>query len=182
MGTDVGIIGEICGYGKRTLKGPGPMALTIKEIDGAKPTDKPYKLADGGGLCLLIPPSGAKLWRWRYRVDGKEKMMALGEYPLVSLKEARERHSEARKALANGIDPMAERKAEGKLSRKKPKLDSAKRRTALRTSRVSGGSGGWSASLHDTPIRQCGAWRLMYSLRTATNPSMRAQHRMCGNS
>jgi integrase len=88
------------------------MALTIKEIEGAKPTDKPYKLADGGGLCLLIPPSGAKLWRWRYRVDGKEKMMALGEYPLVSLREARERHSEARKALADGIDPMAERKAE----------------------------------------------------------------------
>ncbi len=63
------------------------MSLTIKEIDGAKPTDKPYKLADGGGLCLLVPPSGAKLWRWRYRFDGKEKMMALGEYPLVSLKE-----------------------------------------------------------------------------------------------
>jgi len=94
------------------------MALTIKEIDGAKPTDRSYKLADGGGLCLLIPPSGAKLWRWRYRVDGKEKMMALGEYALVSLKEARERHSEARKALANGIDPMAERKAEGEAKQK----------------------------------------------------------------
>ena len=94
------------------------MALTIKEIDRAKPTDKPYKLADGGGLCLLIPPSGARLWRWRYRVEGKEKMMALGEYPFVSLKEARERHSEARKALANGIDPMAERKAEGEAKQK----------------------------------------------------------------
>ena len=94
------------------------MALTIKEIDGAKPTDKPYKLADGGGLCLLVPPSGAKLWRWRYRFDGKEKMMALGEYPLVSLKEARERHAEARKALASGTDPMAERKAEGEAKQK----------------------------------------------------------------
>ena len=89
------------------------MGLTIKEIDGAKPTDKPYKLADGGGLCLLIAPSGAKLWRWRYRLDGKEKMMALGEYPLITLKEARERHSEVRRTLAGGIDPMAERKAEG---------------------------------------------------------------------
>ena len=88
------------------------MALTIKEIDSTKPTDKPYKLSDGGGLCLLVPPSGGKLWRWRYRVDGKEKMMALGEYPYVSLKEARERHSEARRVLANGIDPMAARKAE----------------------------------------------------------------------
>lgn len=94
------------------------MGLTIKEIDGAKPCDKPYKLADGGGLCLLIAPSGAKLWRWRYRFDGKEKMMALGEYPLITLKEARERHSEARKALANGIDPMVERKAEGEAKQK----------------------------------------------------------------
>jgi integrase len=94
------------------------MGLTIKEIDGAKPKDKPYKLTDGGGLCLLIAPSGAKLWRWRYYFAGKEKMMALGEYPLITLKEARERHSEARKALANGIDPMAERKAEGEAKQK----------------------------------------------------------------
>jgi integrase len=89
------------------------MGLTIKEIDAAKPSDKPYKLTDAGGLCLLIAPSGAKLWRWRYRFDGKEKMMALGEFPFIALKEARERHAEARKALAGGIDPMAERKAEG---------------------------------------------------------------------
>jgi integrase len=94
------------------------MGLTIKEIDGAKPKGKPYKLTDGGGLCLLIAPSGAKLWRWRYYFAGKEKMMALGEYPLITLKEARERHSEARKALANGIDPMAERKAEGEAKQK----------------------------------------------------------------
>jgi hypothetical protein len=89
------------------------MGLTIREIDTAKPNAKPYKLADGGGLCLLIAPSGAKLWRWRYRFDGKEKMMALGEYPLVTLKEARERHLVARKTLDAGIDPMAERKAQG---------------------------------------------------------------------
>lgn len=94
------------------------MGLTIKEIEGARPTDKAYKLADGGGLCLLVPPSGAKLWRWRYRFEGKEKMMALGEYPVVTLKEARGRHSEARKALANGVDPMAERKAEGEAKQK----------------------------------------------------------------
>jgi hypothetical protein len=50
------------------------MALTIKEIDGAKPTGKPDKLSDAGGLCLLIAPSGAKLWRWRYRFDGKRDM------------------------------------------------------------------------------------------------------------
>ena len=88
------------------------MGLTIKEIDNAKPEKNPYKLADGGGLCLLIAPSGAKLWRWRYRFKGKEKMMALGEYPLVGVPAARERHLAARKVLASGIDPMAERKAE----------------------------------------------------------------------
>jgi integrase len=88
------------------------MGLTPKQIDNAKPSDKPYKLADSGGLCLLVAPTGAKLWRWRYRFAGKEKMMALGEYPVVTLREARERHFEARKKLAKGRDPMAERKAE----------------------------------------------------------------------
>jgi Arm DNA-binding domain len=70
------------------------MALTIREIYTAKPTSKQYKLADGRGLCLLVSPSGAKLWRWRCRFEGKEKMMAFGEYPGVGLKEARELHSE----------------------------------------------------------------------------------------
>ena len=88
------------------------MGLTIKEIENAKPHSNSYKLADGRGLCLLISPTGAKLWRWRYRFDGKEKMMALGEYPFVTLKEARERHVAARQRLGEGIDPMVERKAE----------------------------------------------------------------------
>ena len=87
------------------------MGLTTKQVDNAKPLAKRYKLADSAGLCLLVSQSGAKLWRWRYRFDGKEKMMALGEYPMVSLAEARERHFAARKILAAGIDPMAERKA-----------------------------------------------------------------------
>jgi hypothetical protein len=88
------------------------MALTAKQIENAKAKDKPYKLADGGGLCLLVAPSGARLWRCRYRFAGKEKMMAFGEFPLVGLKEARDLHFAARQKLADGIDPMAERKAE----------------------------------------------------------------------
>jgi integrase len=88
------------------------MSLTLKEIESAKPMVKAYKLTDGRGLCLLVSPAGGKLWRWRYRFEGKEKMMAFGEYPMVSIKEARELHFEARKILAAGIDPMAERKAE----------------------------------------------------------------------
>lgn len=87
------------------------LALTLKEIEHATPANKPYKLADGGGLCLLVATTGAKLWRWRYRFDRKEKTMAFGEFPCVTLKEARELQFEARKLLASGTDPMAERKA-----------------------------------------------------------------------
>jgi hypothetical protein len=94
------------------------MALTIREIENAKAAGKPYKMTDGGGLCLLIAPSGAKLWRWRYYFGGKEKMMAFGEYPLVSLKEVRDLHFVARKTLSTGVDPMAERKAEAEVKQK----------------------------------------------------------------
>ncbi len=88
------------------------MALTDTEIQRSKPADKPYKLSDSGGLHLLITPSGGKLWRWKYRFDGAEKLMALGRYPEVALADARERRDASRKKLANGIDPMAERMAE----------------------------------------------------------------------
>jgi hypothetical protein len=76
------------------------MGLTAKEVESAKPAEKPYKLADARGLCLLVSPTGARLWRWRYRFDGKEKMMALGEYPDVTLKEARDRHSAISTSIA----------------------------------------------------------------------------------
>ena len=119
VGTVVGILSTKCGYGTYPhFEGSLWDSQLSKEIDNANPIGKPYKLADDGGLCLLIVPSGSKLWRWRYRFDGKEKMMALGEYPLVTLKEARERHFAARKALAAGIDPMAERKAEAEAKQK----------------------------------------------------------------
>jgi integrase len=87
------------------------MELTVREVETAKPTSKQYKLADGRGLCLLVMPSGAKYWRWRYRFEGTEKMMSLGEYPEVGLKEARERQGVARKLWSSGVDPLAERKA-----------------------------------------------------------------------
>ena len=88
------------------------MALTDTAIRRSKPAETPYKLFDGGGLHLLINPTGGRLWRWKYRFAGAEKLMALGRYPDVSLADARERRDAARKRLANGIDPMAERKAE----------------------------------------------------------------------
>ena len=86
--------------------------LTDTEIRKSKPAAEAYRLADGHGLFLWITPAGGKLWRWKYRFDGKEKLMALGKYPEISLADARGRHGEARKLLVNGIGPMAKRKDE----------------------------------------------------------------------
>jgi integrase len=88
------------------------MPLTDTAIKKAKPGTSPTKLSDGKGMYLLVTESGSKLWRWKYRADGKEKVMALGSYPDVSLAQAREAMGAARKVLAAGSDPMAERKAE----------------------------------------------------------------------
>lgn len=88
------------------------MALTDTEIRRSRPGDKPYRLADGQGLFLLVTSTGGRLWRWKYRFEGKEKLMALGQYPDVRLADARDRLVEARRLLASGVDPMATRKAE----------------------------------------------------------------------
>jgi hypothetical protein len=87
------------------------MPLTDTEVRKAKPTEKAYRLSDSGSLYLWVTPAGGKLWRWAYKHGGKEKLMSFGKYPAVSLALARERHSEARKLLATGLDPMARRKA-----------------------------------------------------------------------
>jgi hypothetical protein len=86
--------------------------LTDTEIRKSKPTDKAYRLPDSKGLFLFVTPVGGKLWRYKYRYDGKQKLMAIGVYPDVPLALARERHAEARKLLAVGVDPMAQRKTE----------------------------------------------------------------------
>jgi len=88
------------------------MALTDLEVKRVKPTDKPQKLADGGGLYLLLHTNGAKYWRLDYRFAGKRKTLALGVYPDVSLSEVRERREQARKLLANGVDPGDMKKAQ----------------------------------------------------------------------
>lgn len=81
-------------------------------IRAAKPAEKPYKLFDERGLFLLVTPTGGRLWRLRYRMAGVEKLLALGAYPDVPLKRAREKRDEARKLVADGIDPSARRQAE----------------------------------------------------------------------
>jgi len=80
---------------------------------------KPYRLADKGGLALLVMPEGGKLWRWRYRFGGKMKQMALGIYPGVTLAQARILHANARGELARGTDPMAVRKEDKQLKKAK---------------------------------------------------------------
>ena len=85
--------------------------LSDIQVSKAKPQTKDYKLSDGGGLHLLVTPSGGRLWRLQYRFDGKQKLLALGQYPAVSLADARERREDARKLLANGQDPAAVKKA-----------------------------------------------------------------------
>jgi len=86
--------------------------LTEAAVKGAKPSTKPRKLYDERGLFLFIPPTGARLWRLKYRLHGKEKLLALGAYPDVSLKRAREKRDDARRLIADGIDPSAKKQAE----------------------------------------------------------------------
>ncbi|MBS9443684.1 tyrosine-type recombinase/integrase [Photorhabdus heterorhabditis] len=81
------------------------MKLTARQIETAKPKDKSYKLSDGGGMYLEIFPNGSKCWRQKYRFAGKEKRLAFGTYPTVTLAEARNKREDAKKILANGDDP-----------------------------------------------------------------------------
>jgi integrase len=94
-----------------TATGVTVMPLTDSAIRNAKPKDKPYKLADGAGLYLLVTPKGGKWWRLDYRFNGKRKTLSMGVYPDVSLKSARDRRTEAKTQLADGIDPGEIRKA-----------------------------------------------------------------------
>jgi integrase len=92
------------------------MPLTDTAIRNAKAGEKPVKLSDGGGLHLLIQPHGTKLWRMAYRHGGKQKLLAFGIYPTVSLVEARARRDVAKQLLGEGIDPSVRRKLEKQAS------------------------------------------------------------------
>jgi len=86
------------------------MSLKALEIKAFSPQDKPYKKADAKGLYIEIFPNGSKLWRWKYRIAGKEKRLALGAWPEISLAKARELRDAERRKLADGVDPALERK------------------------------------------------------------------------
>ena len=93
------------------------MPLTDTTIRNTKPAEKPIKLFDGGGLFLLVTPAGQRYWRLKYRAAGKEKLLALGVYPDVTLAAARRKRDEAREKMAAGIDPAEAKKAEKRSAR-----------------------------------------------------------------
>lgn len=93
------------------------MSLSDATVRAAKPHSKPVKLSDGGGLQLLVTPSGGKLWRLAYRHEGRQKQLALGAYPAIGLADARKARDAAKATLAAGIDPAVKAKAD-KLTRK----------------------------------------------------------------
>ena len=87
------------------------MALTDAKIRNTKPRNKPVKLTDGGGLYLEVRPTGSKLWRYRYRIAGRENLFAVGDYPALGLAEARALRAEARELVKRGIHPAHDRQA-----------------------------------------------------------------------
>lgn len=84
--------------------------LTVKQIEAAKPKERPYRLLDSNGLYLYVPVSGKKVWQMRYKIDGKEKVLTVGKYPLMSLQEARDKAWSARKEVSDGVDPVKAKK------------------------------------------------------------------------
>ncbi|KTE36426.1 MULTISPECIES: tyrosine-type recombinase/integrase [unclassified Sphingopyxis] len=93
------------------------MALTDVAIRNAKPGPKPIKLTDGAGMFLLVTPAGGKLWRLKYRIDGREKLLSIGAYPEIGLSDARKRRDEARAMIALGKDPSREKQRDKVRSR-----------------------------------------------------------------
>ena len=125
------------------------MPLTDRAAGNAKAREKPYKLFDSEGLYLLVQPDGAKYWRLKYRFAGKEKLLSLGVYATVSLKQARERRAKAKVSLAQGRDPSAERQAE----KQSQKIAAANTLQAIAEEWHAKNVHSWSADYADWVIR-----------------------------
>ena len=92
------------------------MPLSDLKVRNAKRKEKAYKLTDDHGLYLLVTPNGGKLWRWKYRFKGSEKLLSCGTYPVITLAAARDAQLEARRQLAEGVDPSVEKKRKKQLA------------------------------------------------------------------
>ncbi|WP_449412594.1 tyrosine-type recombinase/integrase [Pandoraea soli] len=124
------------------------MSLTDTAIKNAKPASKAYKLFDGGGLFLLVTPAGQKYWRLKYRHAGKEKLLALGVYPEISLAAARKSREEAREGLTQGADPNTAKKETKRLAA----LAAATSFEAVAREWYESQRGGWSTSYAEKVI------------------------------
>ncbi len=122
------------------------MALTDVAIRSAKPRAKPYKLADSGGMFLFVTPAGGKLWRLKYRVDGREKLLTIGAYPEVSLSDARKYREEARRLIAARKDPSREKQREKVRAQAAAGNTFAALSTEYCRKRKTDGEGGWASA------------------------------------
>ncbi|MEX3583675.1 MAG: Arm DNA-binding domain-containing protein [Burkholderia sp.] len=137
------------------------MPLTDVEIRKNAPREKKYRLADGGGMYLEVHPNGSRYWHLKYRLAAKEKLLALGVYPTVTLKEAREKRENAKKKLSNGIDPGEARQAE------KRTLIATMPKTPSRQSRGNGMQNFQRICPSRTPSKTCAGWRCTSSRTSA---------------
>ena len=137
-------------------------SLTESRIRQAKAADKPIKMADGGGMYLLVRPDGSRYWRLDYRFGGKRKTLALGVYPEISLREARKRRGAAKALLDEGKDPGAERKANKPGSR--PAIDRDEQAYALAII----GEGVWDWDLTSGRVRHNAQWARLMCLNEHT--------------
>jgi hypothetical protein len=134
--------------------------LTDVKVRNAEPAASPRELFDGRGLFLLVAPGGGKWWRFKYSFAGKAKLLSLGVYPDVGLKEPRDRREQARRLLASGIDPSAERKAtkEAQVAGGRREQESFE---AVAREWLEKSSPGWAAVM---PKRLSGDWSAMSCL------------------
>ena len=125
------------------------MPITDRAAKNAKPLERPYKLFDSEGLYLLVQPDGGKYWRLKYRFAGREKLLSLGVYPTVSVKQARDRRARAKVSLGEGRDPSAERQAE----KQTQKIAAANSLQAIAEEWHAKNAHSWSADYRDWVIR-----------------------------
>lgn len=146
------------------------MPLTDPACRKAKPEAKPKRMADGGGLYLEVMPNGSKYWRLKYRHGGKEKHLALGVYPGISLKDARNKRDAARRLLSEGVDPGVTKRA----PRSRRLAATASRRWR---------SNGWSrpapSALRTPTIRLRHGWKPICCRGWASARSTRSRRRSC---